>query len=107
LNGERPGKSIIIVGDAPRDGPLLSDPDFIRQSWSSDASVENMQRYKSDVPTERCYGISMASTRHLGFWATTIALPLPPNHNLPPGFVFDINQTTLDNFILRLSAWSG
>ena len=39
-------------------------------------------------------------------WYST-ALILSPNHNLPPGYVFDITQATMDSFLARLGVWSG
>jgi hypothetical protein len=107
LTGDQLCNSVIILGHKIDDAPLLSEPAPIRQLWSSDASTATINQYKSEVPDERCDAVCVNDSPHLGFWSTTKALVLPPNHNLPPGFVFDITLVTLDTFLDSVSKWSG
>jgi hypothetical protein len=64
-----------------------------------------IRRYKSTDKDETCYAFTDSS--HLGFSIASKALILPLNHNLPPGYVLDITQATMDSFLDRLSQWSG
>jgi hypothetical protein len=89
------------------DAPLLSDPDHIRALWSSEATEDTTKRYTSDLPGEPCSAVITTESPQVGFCTAPRALILPPNHNLPPGHVFDISQVTLDNFVARISQWSG
>jgi hypothetical protein len=100
-------QSVILLGHKLDDAPLLSDPASIRQLWSSDASTAMIQQYQSEVPDERCDAVCVTDSPHLGFWATSRALVLPPNHNLPPGYMLDITHATLDSFLARISEWSS
>jgi hypothetical protein len=94
------GHAAFLTGKQASDAPLLSHPDHIRALWPFDPSVATLNRYKSEVPGEPCSALSVTDSPHLGFWTAPKALVLPPNHNLPPGYVFDIKQATLYNFAL-------
>jgi hypothetical protein len=107
LKGEQLCRSVLIFGHRAHDAPLSSDSDHIRALWSSDASLATVRRYMSEVPGEPCTAVNLSESPHLGFWTAPRALILPHNHNLPPGFVFDITQATLGNFVARISQWSG
>jgi hypothetical protein len=108
LTGEQLCQSVIILGHQIDDAPLLSDPAPIHQLWSSDASVAMIKQSQSEVPDERCDVITVTDSSRIGFWTTSRALVLPPNHGLPPGYVFDIEQApTPDSFLESVSQWSG
>ncbi len=98
--GEKVWSTVSIFGNKTGEEPLLCVPDHRRAVWSPDAWVAALRRYKSEVPGEPCSALSVTDSPHLGFWTAPKALVLPPNHNLPPGYVFDIKQATLYNFPL-------